>query len=162
MPCAHRWRNKGTFNLSPINNVQLRRPFCYGSPVKVGALLWCSNGLWLVYHLRICALSHVWQHQFIYCCRATSLWSLRALLSSLDSLEAAVQALEKYVKRKIRRMPLFLIYHHVIYTLSVKKKEKKRKEKKYYASSRSWTVNKIWHFESLFIYYKKNAQKIVW
>lgn len=30
-PCVRRWRNKATFNLSPINNVQLRRPFAKGA-----------------------------------------------------------------------------------------------------------------------------------
>lgn len=35
-PVVRRHRDKGTFNLSPINNVQLRRPFAKGALQKLG------------------------------------------------------------------------------------------------------------------------------
>lgn len=105
-PCVHRWRNKGAFNLSPINNVQLRRPFGERSPVKAGPLLCWSNSFWLVYYLRICTLSHVWYHYFTAAWqRHCDVWEPSRAALFLRRLQT--RGAGEYVKRKIRGLPSF-------------------------------------------------------
>lgn len=136
VPCVHRRRNKATFNLSPINNVQPRRPpIADGvSKQKAGALFGVGQGgrgvgVVVVLDWDIISGSAHWAtHVLVNVACVTDIWE--ALLIWFVFPATVCWFVGWTCRNKIRGMAQILIYRrcHPLYMHSVWKKKQAKKQ----------------------------------